>query len=61
MADQKGKSPYKKYNKRPHVYSTLYKEWKTARNKGYGNESRLLGDKHSKHYLNIDPDKEAAE
>lgn len=52
MADAiKGKSPYQKYNKRPHKYSSLYNEWRSARLSNNTGQANILGNRHTKEHL----------
>lgn len=48
---KKAKSPYKRYGKRPHVYSQLFREWLAAVRAGDNSAAEALGRRHSAVYL----------
>lgn len=61
MADnQKGKSPYVKYGKKPYRYSELYQNWKAARARGDTAQAAILSEQHKARFLGVIL-KEAAE
>lgn len=50
MAD-KGKSPYRKYDKKPYKYSTLYQEWRAALKSGDSSRVQRASDAHRAYWL----------
>lgn len=60
----KGKSPYKKYGKRPWQYSEAYRRWRAAIIKGDERAARRASEDHADRFLRgrvpIEDEREAA-
>jgi hypothetical protein len=47
---EKGKSPYVRYGKRPHVYSATYQQWRAAVRAGRKPEAETLAATHEREF-----------
>ncbi len=50
-ANPKGKSPYRRYGKRPYKYSELYRRWRAAVMSGDADEAARLTGMHARRFL----------
>jgi hypothetical protein len=51
QANSKGKSPYRRHNKRPYRYSDLYQRWRAAARSGDADEAARVSKAHKRRFL----------